>query len=86
MSKLDFEESLALERFASRFRNDLSEYKKYTGFINYGDEEALINQAAIEILERKFKEMANASSLKELNKVIKVKKIIKDGAINGEEV
>ena len=78
MSKLNEDELMILERYARDFRRDIDEFKKFSKLIKFSEEQELINEAAIELLERKYKEMAEAKNYKKLNKVIKVRRIVGD--------
>lgn len=74
--KFTDEELYTLEKFASRLKNDIESFKKDTAILKLQDEQLLIHQAAIEILDKKFGELINATSRKKLNKVIDVDSII----------
>lgn len=73
------EKSNKINRFIGAFDSMVRQLETYSGFLNLNDKQKELRKDALNILNKKRKELNKAESKKDLKKIIKVKKIISDG-------
>lgn len=75
---MEQEELEVLERFTSRFQSTVSALKDHLTLFDLPEEKRKQNEQTIAILEDKLRKIKKAKSKKELKKVLRVNKLLKD--------